>query len=69
MDAIDWEERLKRLLLVTGKPGKCKGCGVAIYWCLTRSATSIPYTLEGIPHFTDCPKADQFRKKKGKANA
>lgn len=61
---VDWEDRLKKLLQICGTPGVCKGCKAEIYWLHTRRDAVLPYTKEGLPHFSDCPKASEFRKKK-----
>jgi len=61
---VDWEDRLKKMLVIVGRPGRCKGCDLPIYWVSTRRDALLPYTAEGLPHFADCPKAKQFRKKK-----
>jgi hypothetical protein len=65
-EVIDWEGRLKKLLVIVGRPGRCKGCDTAVYWVATRRDALLPYTAEGLPHFSDCPKAAEFRKKKSK---
>jgi hypothetical protein len=54
-------KRLLALLQAVGDPGKCKGCGVPIYWVLHRNGKRAPYTLNGLNHFADCPAADRFR--------
>jgi hypothetical protein len=41
---------------------KCRGCGQDIYWCVTDSGQRMPLVI--LSHFADCPKADEFRKKK-----
>ena len=64
VDEINWEDRLKRMLVIVGKPGRCKACDLAIYWVTTRRDAMLPYTAEGLPHFAGCPKANEFRKKK-----
>ena len=63
-EIIDWKERLKQILVIVGRPSRCKGCDAAIYWVTTRRDSLLPYTAEGLPHFADCPKANEFRKKK-----
>lgn len=62
----DWEVRLKKMLVIIGRPGICKGCQANVYWVSTRRDALLPYTVDGLPHFADCPKASKFRKKKGK---
>ena len=63
-DYCPWEDRLKKMLVIAGTPGRCKGCDATIYWLSTRRDAVLPYTSEGLPHFADCPQADKFRKKK-----
>lgn len=44
----------------------CRGCGAPIQWWKTPRKNRIPFSVQQdgkmIPHFADCPKADQFRK-------
>lgn len=55
------EERIKDMLKVLGREGACTACGKKIWWVKTKNAKNAPYTEEGINHFADCPKANQFR--------
>ena len=64
MPEMDYQRNVEQMLIVCGDPGRCKGCGVDIWWMKTRLKNLMPYNRHGIPHFTDCPKADEFRKKK-----
>ncbi|KKL09546.1 hypothetical protein LCGC14_2564790 [marine sediment metagenome] len=50
---------LRLLLAIAGEPGICKGCGRPIFWIQRK-----PYSTAGVIHFVDCPKRDDFRKKK-----
>ena len=61
---VAWlEGNIRQLLMVTGRPGECRACGRDIYWLeMRKSGKFAPYTLEGVNHFADCPKADEFRK-------
>ena len=47
---------------------KCKGCRAEIIWAKTMRGKNMPIRWdenEGwISHFSDCPKADSFRKEK-----
>ena len=52
------------LLRNVGDPGKCKGCGRDIYWVMHNNARKAPYTADGLNHFANCPKADDFRRPK-----
>lgn len=46
----------------------CKGCKKKIYWAKTKFGKSIPISKlsndEFVTHFSDCPTANYFRKKK-----
>jgi len=52
-----------RLLNQVGVKGRCRGCAKEIWWVKLKSGKNAPYTEEGLNHFADCVKADQFRKK------
>ena len=54
-----------RVTVDFSKPAKCKGCGQEIYWCVTPTGQNMPVVVHS--HFVDCPQADEFRKKKAKA--
>lgn len=56
------EDRLKYLLIAIGKPGVCRGCGATIMWVTHANGKQVPYTMQGLNHFIDCPKADNFRR-------
>jgi hypothetical protein len=69
------KQRRKKLIRVTlggglqvtvdfSRSTKCRGCGQDIYWCVTDSGQKMPLIVHS--HFMDCPKADEFRKKKGR---
>ena len=48
------------------KRAVCRGCGKQIYWAKTENNKNIPLSIVGddfLPHFADCPKANDFRKK------
>jgi hypothetical protein len=49
------------LLRNIGDKGRCKGCGSPIYWVRHKNGRVGPYSENGLSHFIDCPKADQFR--------
>lgn len=40
----------------------CKACGVMIWMIPTRQGRIMPVTYDGTSHFSNCPKADQFRR-------
>ncbi len=50
---------VRSLLALSGEPGICRGCGRPIFWIQRK-----PYSTAGVIHFVDCPKRDDFRKKK-----
>ncbi|MFN0093509.1 MAG: hypothetical protein ACKVVT_01865 [Dehalococcoidia bacterium] len=54
---------MERLLKGVGQSGTCSACSAPIFWLLTKNHRAIPYTLAGKPHFADCPKADQMRRR------
>lgn len=41
----------------------CKACGAAIFFVKTPAEKWLPYTADALPHFADCPKADDFRRR------
>lgn len=54
--------------------GHCSGCGEEIEWWKTPTRKNMPFTVKfaGLndedeflePHWSTCPKADQYRRKK-----
>jgi len=56
------------LLKVLGTSGKCRGCHADIWWLRTKTGQLAPFNTEGVSHFSDCPKADVFRRKSSAAN-
>ena len=61
-------ENLYKILGMIGDVGVCKGCGQNIIWIKNpKSGKLMPIsTANGVNHFADCPKADQFKKGGGK---
>jgi len=57
------------LNLVAEETRPCKGCGIQVAGVLHRNGKLAPYTLDGMNHFINCPKAEQFRNKKAAAHA
>lgn len=55
-------ENMKSFIRLIGDEGRCKGCGVLIYWVKHKNGKAAPYTAEGLNHFVDCPAAKEFRK-------
>jgi hypothetical protein len=45
-------------------PCECNGCGATIYWIKTAKGRAMPVNPDGTSHFSNCPKANEFRKKK-----
>ena len=76
----DKREDLVAMGYVFDNDAHCRGCGVPIEWWITPKGKKMPMSVkevkknEGfftppsefirIPHWTDCPEADSFRKKK-----
>jgi hypothetical protein len=56
-------EQFQHLLKIIGDEGKCRGCGVPIWWIVNpKTGKKLPITHEGLNHFADCPVANKFRK-------
>lgn len=60
----DLKKNIIHLLKQVGRTGVCNGCGREIFFVHHENGRWAPYTTSGLPHFIDCPKAKQFRKKK-----
>jgi hypothetical protein len=59
------EERLERLLcLAACEIRDCKACGTRLYFVMHNTGKKAPYTIDGVNHFSNCPGADSFRRKK-----
>lgn len=57
------QARLDHLLRQVGEPGHCRGCGAPVYWVIHRNQKRVPYTMEGLNHFVNCEKREQFSTK------
>jgi hypothetical protein len=44
------------LLTLTAEPGRCRHCGMDIFWVRHLNGKAVPYTLYGLNHFIDCTK-------------
>jgi hypothetical protein len=53
---------LKLLSLVAKECRACRACGMTIYMVEHANGKMAPYTADGVNHFANCPKAEQFRK-------
>jgi hypothetical protein len=42
--------------------GKCRSCGRAIWWVVTKAGKRAPYTVDGTNHFADCANANSHRR-------
>lgn len=62
------KRRIAYLLDHAGEPGRCRACGAPIVWFRHRSGAGAPYSMSGLSHFADCPKADQFRRRRSGQN-
>lgn len=59
------DERIAALLRnVAENIRPCRACGVDIAMVRHRNGKLAPYTMDGVNHFVNCPKAEQFRTKK-----
>ncbi len=58
------ETELKNQGYVYDNTAKCRGCGSEINWYRTPKGKMIPLDPELTPHWSTCPKADQFRREK-----
>ena len=57
-----WQIKLSNLLKLIGNAGECKGCNALIYWVTTKTKKAMPLDPDGVPHWSTCPKAREFRK-------
>lgn len=55
------KEHIAVILGSLGTPGYCRGCGQAIWWVTHINGKPTMYTLDGLNHFINCPKASIFR--------
>ena len=50
------------------QPFACRGCGAKIFWATTKSGKGMPVCKDKdgawISHFSNCPRANTFRKDK-----
>jgi hypothetical protein len=44
-------------------PTECRGCGQLIYWIKPKEKP-MPVNPDGTSHFSNCPNAAEFRRKK-----
>ena len=42
----------------------CSGCKATIYWIITRKGKKMPVNPDGTSHFSNCPQAQTFRRRK-----
>jgi hypothetical protein len=47
---------------------KCRGCQATIYWVKTLNGKRMPVNADGTSHFSNCPKANEFRKSNSAAS-
>jgi hypothetical protein len=57
-------ERLADLLRLVGRQGQCKSCAGSVFWVTTRYGKPCPVDCSGAVHWSTCPHADQWRKRK-----
>jgi hypothetical protein len=61
------EEQLfavRRIMLAVATVGNCSRCMAPIYWIRHPNGVNTPYTEAALNHFIDCPRANEFRRKK-----
>jgi len=59
------QSAILRLLQLVGAAGQCAGCGAAIYWLRhVKTNKCAPYNPDGTSHFSNCPQAARFRRRK-----
>ena len=61
---LNYRQLLRDLVRNVGSLGYCRGCGAQVFWVVHRNLKNVPYTADGLNHFIDCPKAEQFRKER-----
>lgn len=42
----------------------CRACNVKLWFVRTKAGRLLPLKYDGTSHFSDCPKADQFRRQR-----
>lgn len=66
---VDWKATGVRLPKVwdhrAGQRARCRGCGCEVWWVVTEHGRRAPVEQDGISHFARCPKATDFRQKRG----
>lgn len=56
-------QNIRFLLNMIGTHDFCKGCGKEIWWVVhPKTNKSMPINSEGLSHFADCPRAEDFKK-------
>ncbi len=45
-------------------PSACRGCGADVYWIITKTGKRMPVNGDGTSHFSSCPMAGAFRRKR-----
>lgn len=62
-DCAELLKRIRNLLMQTADVVRpCKACGVQLAFVKTRAGKLAPYTIDGVNHFANCPRAAEFRK-------
>jgi hypothetical protein len=64
---VNVEREPKRYSLEGADKGRCRGCGVLIWWVMTEHGRKMPVNQDGTTHYATCPNADEFRRKGGRA--
>jgi len=54
---------VKFKILLDANPTECRGCKALIYWIKPKEKL-MPVNPDGTSHFSNCPNAKEFRRKK-----
>lgn len=44
--------------------GPCRGCGALMLWCITPKGKRSPHDRDGVSHFSTCPMAAAFKRRR-----
>lgn len=65
MTLDDARARFTALFKVIGAEQRtCSSCGASMFMVRSRHGRLVPYTVDGISHFADCPDAARHRRSK-----
>jgi hypothetical protein len=59
------EDRVRHLLtLIAEEIRPCKACEATLYFVRHTNGARAPYTEDAVNHFVNCPKANDFKRRK-----